>query len=215
MRMKTSYRLMMLLAAFVFSGSTLFAQTEQQHLGKVDLRKKQKMYFNNRDSSATIYIDTLIMKDGSSLQFIGKKDVKLVVKYAEIGNKAFISGIAGLNNASNFDISMDIKKLGSLYVVASGRDAMNGTKTNPNGDGGNVKFAYASTGIVPQTTDKKGKNYLFIDVSAGGRMINPTSDLTQIYSRIITSPAGLRGLPQGQVYSGSPGKEGKVEIVAE
>lgn len=212
--MKTTQKLMLLLVAFALPSSVLFAQTDQ-HLGKVELQKKQKMHFNSRDSSATIYIDTLIMKDGSSLQFIGKKDVKLVVKHAEIGNKAFISGIAGLNNAANFDIFMDIKKLGSLYVVASGRDAMNGTRTDPNGDGGNVKFAYAASGIVPQTTDKKGKNYLFIDVSAGGRMINPTSDLTQIYSRIATSPAGLRGLPQGQVYSGSPGKEGKVEIVAE
>ena len=203
------------LAVVFLTSTAVMAQTEDQHFGKVELAKKKKMYFNNRDSSATVYIDTLILKDGASLQFMGKKDVKLVVKHAEIGKKAFISGIAGRNNASNFDISMDIKKLGSLYIVASGRDALNGTKTDPNGDGGKVKFTYAAAGIAPQTTDKKGKNYLFVDVSAGGRMLNPTADLGLIYSRINMASAGLRGLPQGQIYSGSPGIEGKVEISAE
>ncbi|MFD1770090.1 hypothetical protein [Sphingobacterium suaedae] len=186
------------------------AQSTEQHIPKLELRKKEKKHFNNRDSSAVIYIDTLIMKDKSSLQFFGKKNVKLIVNYAEIGNRAFISGIGRQNNASNFDIEMHLVKLGSLYVVARGQDAMNGTKTFPNGDGGHVRFAYS--GITPQTSDKKGPNYLYIDVSAGGRTTNPTSDLNQIYSRIATSAPGLRGVPQGQIYSGSPGKDGEIVL---
>lgn len=200
---------------FLFLGVSFLSigYAQEEHIARLELGKKKKKTFNSRDSSAVIYIDTLIMKDRSSLQFYGKKDVKLVVKHAEIGKGAFISGIGGLNNASNFDIDINLKKLGSLYVIARGQDAMNGTKTDPNGDGGNVNFKYDPSGITPQTVDKKQANYVYIDVSAGGRAINPVSDLNQIYSRIAMSAPGLRGMPQGQVYSGSPGKEGKAVII--
>ncbi len=199
---------------FLFLGSSFLsiAHAQQEHIARLELGKKKKKTFNSRDSSAVIYIDTLIMKDKSSLQFYGKKDIKLVVKHAEIGKGAFISGIGGQNNATEFDIDINLNKLGSLYVIARGQDAMNGTKTDPNGDGGNVSFKYDPNGITPQTADKKQANYVYIDVSAGGRAINPISDLNQIYSRIAMSAPGLRGMPQGQVYSGSPGKEGKVTI---
>src|SRR5690606_29895372 len=150
----------------------------------------------------------------SSLQFYGKKDVKLVVKHAEIGKNAFISGMGGQNNASNFDIDINLQKLGSLYVIARGQDAMNGTKTHPNGDGGTVNFKYDPSGITPQSDEKKQTGYVYIDVSAGGRAINPVTDLNQIYSHIAMSAAGLRGMPQGQVYTGSPGKEGKATITS-
>ena len=198
-----------LLACFV-----LVSYGQEQHFTKVELKKKEKMLFQvkDRDSSAVIHIDTLIMKDRSSLQFFGKKSVKLVVKHAEIGNRAFISGVAGQNNASDFEIEMNLENLGSLYIIARGQDAMNGTRTHPNGNGGTVNFYYEGAGIVPQTTDKKAKNYLYADVSAGGRVINPTSDLNQIYSRIATSAPGLRGIPQGQIYSGSAGTEGKFTL---
>lgn len=202
---------------FLFLGisflSVGYAQ-EEQHITRLELGKKKKKTFNSRDSSAIIYIDTLIMKDKSSLQFYGKKDVKLVVKHAEIGKGAFISGIGGQNNASDFDIDINLKELGSLYVIARGQDAMNGTKTHPNGDGGTVNFNYDPSGITPQSDDKKQKGYVYIDVSAGGRTTNPVTDLSQIYSRIATSAPGLRGMPQGQVYSGSPGKEGEAVIAA-
>lgn len=205
-------RFIILMFVGLLASAAIQAQTNTQHISKLELGKKKKQYFNDRDSSSVIYIDTLIMKDRSSLIFMGKKDVKLVVKHAEIGDRASISGIAARNNASNFDIEINFKKLGSLYVIARGEDAMNGTRTDPNGDGGIVKFKYDGNGIAPQTTDRKKKNYLFVDVSAGGRAINPTSDLNQIYARIAMSAPGLRGVPQGQIYSGSPGKEGKVEI---
>lgn len=185
---------------------------QEEHIARLELGKKKKKTFNSRDSSAVIYIDTLVMKDRSSLQFYGKKDIKLVVKHAEIGKNTFISGMGGQNNASDFDIDINLQKLGSLYVIARGQDAMNGTKTDPNGDGGQVNFKYDPSGITPQSDDKKQSGYVYIDVSAGGRTINPVSDLNQIYSRINMSAPGLRGMPQGQVYSGSPGKEGKAVI---
>lgn len=199
---------------FLFLGLSVLSigYAQEEHIARVELGRKQKKTFNSRDSSAVIYIDTLIMKDKSSLQFYGKKDVKLVVKHAEIGKNAFISGIGGQNNASNFDIDINLQKLGSLYVIARGQDAMNGTKTHPNGDGGTVNFKYDPSGITPQSDKKKQKGYVYIDVSAGGRAINPVTDLNQIYSRIAMSAPGLRGMPQGQVYSGSPGKEGKATI---
>jgi len=196
--------------------TALWAQQPVEHISKLELGKKDKKVFHaSRDSSAVIHIDTLIMKDRSSLQFYGKHDVKLVVKYAEIGDRVFISGRGRQNNASDIDIHMNIQKLGSLYVIAKGEDAFNGTKTHPNGDGGDVNFTYSSQGIVPQSTDKKGKNYLFIDAQPGGLRVNASSEVQQIYSMINVAPTGLRGIPQGQIYSGSPGTEGKVVVRSE
>lgn len=196
----------------MFVCSLSFGQTGEQRINKLELRKKERKYFNNRDSSITLYIDTLVMKDRSSLQFVGKKKVTLVVKHAEIGKRAFISGMGGRNNASDFDIDINFVKLGSLYVIARGQDAINGTTTFPNGDGGDVRLVYDSRGVTPQRADKKADHYVYVDVSAGGRTTNPTTDLNQIYSRIAMSAPGLRGVPGGQIYSGSPGQEGSVTI---
>lgn len=201
-----------LIAFMIALCSIAIGQTNELRFEKLVLNKKEKKIFNDRDSSTVIYIDTLIMKDKSSLQFYGKKDVKLVVKHAEIGDRAFISGQGAQNNASDFDIDINFAKLGSLYVIARGQDANNGTRTYPNGDAGNVNLVYEPTGITPQTENKKQKNYLFVDVSPGGLHVTPSSEISNIYSRIATSSPGLRGLPQGQIYSGSPGKEGKVTI---
>ncbi len=189
------------------------AQVQTEHISKLEIGKKAKKNFNNRDSSIVLHIDTLIMGDRASLMFYGKKDVKLVVGHAEIGNRASISGTDGKNNGSNFDIQVNFQKLGSLYVIAKGDDAFNGTKTNPNGNGGHVKITLAPNSIKPQQTDKKAKQYLYADVKAGGKAVNATSDLRNIYDRIKISPGGLRGLPQGQIYSGSPGNEGSFEII--
>jgi len=191
---------------------TVSGQTNTQHFDKLVLKKKEKKMFSDRDSSSVVYIDTLIMKDKSSLQFFGKKDVKLVVKHAEIDNQAMIMGQGGQNNGSNFDIAVNFQKLGSLYIIARGQDAMNGTKTFPNGDAGNVTLTYDSAGIVPQSTNRKAKNYVLTDVTPGGLHVTPSAELNNIYGMIARAPQGLRGLPQGQIYSGSPGKEGKVVI---
>lgn len=199
-----------------FGMLSLQAQTEVEHihLDKLVLGKKDKKIFNSRDSSIVLHIDTLIMKDRASLQFFNKKDVKLIVKHAELGARTFFSGIGSKNNASNFDIDINFHKLGSLYVIAKGEDAMNGTRTFPNGDAGNVNIVYDPNGITPQQENKKAKNYLYVDVTPGGLRVIPTAEIGNIYSRIASSPGGLRGLPQGQIYSGSPGKEGKVTIKA-
>lgn len=199
--------------SMLFLGLNSQAQTTE-HITKLEVGKKKTKNFVSRDSSMIVRIDTLIMKDKAKLEFFGKKDVKLEIGHAIIGKNAVISGSDGKNNATNFDIKVNLQELGSLYVIARGWDAMNGTKTFPNGNGGKVNFTYASTGIKPQTTDKKGKNYLLIDVQQGGLRVNPTSDLQRVYSQISMSGPGLRGVPQGQVYSGSPGTEGKAEITA-
>src|SRR5690606_18022660 len=142
---------------FWFLGQSFLAEgyAQEEHISKLELGRKKKKVFNSRDYSAVIHIDTLIMKDKSSLQYYVKKDVKLVIKHAEIGKGTFISGMGGQNNASNFDIAINLQKLGSLYVIARGEDAMNGTKTFPNGDGGEVNFQYNPKAIIPQTDDKK------------------------------------------------------------
>lgn len=205
-----NYNYLVFLFITILSISGLKAQDIK--IEKLVLNKKEKKTFSKADSSMVIRIDTLIMRDKSSLQFFDKKDVKLIVGYAEIGNKVSMSGVAAQNNASNFDLDINFQKLGSLYIIARGNDAMNGTKTHPNGDGGVVNLTYDSKGLIPQSENRKGKNYLYVDISAGGRTTNPTSDLSQIYSRIASSPTGLRGLPQGQIYSGSQGKDGKFTI---
>ena len=160
----------------------------------------------------TLKIDTLIMADRSKLEFFAKKDVKLHIGYAELGENIVITGQDSKNNATNFEVDIDLQKLGSLFVIARGIDAFNGTKTHPNGDGGIVSIRYNPDGIVPQTEDKKAEHYLFVDVKPGGLRVNPNSEINQIYGRISMSSPGLRGLPQGQIYSGSPGKKGKVPI---
>lgn len=205
-------KIAILIGAFFLCLGHVFAQSADQHFSKLVLNKKEKKVFHSKDkdSTITLRIDTLIMKDKSSLQFYGEKDVKLVIGYAEIGNNAFISGNAGKNNASNFDIDIYFQRLGSLYIIAKGRDANNGTRTDPNGDGGNITLTYAKEGITPQTESKKEKHYLHMDASPGGLHVVPASDLRVIYDQIKHSPPGRISLPQGQVYSGSPGKEGKI-----
>jgi len=185
-----------------------------EHIPRLELNRKDKKVFNKGDSSMVLRIDTLIMKDRSKLEFFAKKDVKLDIGYAEIGKNVVITGQDSKNNATNFDMDINFQKLESLFIIARGIDAFNGTKTHPNGDGGEVNLYYNPNGITPQSNDKKGDNYIFVDVQPGGMRVNPTSEINQIYGRISMSSPGLRGLPQGQIYSGSQGKEGKVTIEA-
>ena len=203
-----------LLSTIILLSSFLSFSQEIEHIKKLELSRKEKKIFNKGDSAITLIIDTLIMKDKSKLEFFGKKDVKIEIGYAEIGKNVIINGQDGKNNATNFDISASFHKLESLFILARGIDAFNGTKTFPNGNGGLVTLNYDSSYITPQTENKKAKNYVFIDVQPGGLRVNPNSEIGQIYSRISMSSPGLRGMPQGQIYSGSPGKEGKAEIKA-
>lgn len=191
------------------------AQTETiEHLSKLEINKKKSKAFSGRDSILILNIDTLIMKDRSKLIFYGKKKVKLQVKHAIIEKDALIYGTDGKNNGSDMDISIRFDNLGSLTVSAAGLDAQNGTKTYPNGNGGKVTLNYLSSGIAPQQINKKQNAYLSIDTKAGGYSVNAQSDIRNILSRIGRGTRPLGQLPQGQVYSGSPGIDGKSEVKA-
>lgn len=197
----------------IFSANAMQSDT-LKHIARLEIGKKKKEIFSaGRDSSLTLVIDTLMMADRAQLQFFGKKKVKLKIGYAEIGNQVYISGNDGKNNGSDLDIDIHFGQLGSLYILAGGLDANNGTRTFPNGNGGDVRVQYAPEGVKPQSTDKKAEAYLLVDTRAGGYGVNPRTDLANIYSRIYMGGGRPLGqLPQGQVYSGSPGVDGKSTV---
>lgn len=204
--------LVVFLISFLAVDVVLAQSNSVQHISRLEIKKKKTVNISKGDSSVTVIIDTLIMNDRSRLEFYGKKDVTLKVKHAIIPQRAYISGTDGKNNASNLDITIRFDELGSLFVLAGGRDANNGSKTFPNGNGGKVTFNYLSDGIIPQQTDKSKGHYVVVDTKAGGYSVNARSDLYNIYSRIGSGSRPLAQLPQGQVFSGSPGIDGKSEI---
>lgn len=199
---------------FIFF-ETASAQTDSiQHITKLEIPKKKSKVFSGRDSSLILNIDTLIMNDRSRLVFYGKKSVKMSVKHAIIGKKAFVFGTDGKNNGSDMDMTIRFDQLGNLVVSAAGLDANNGSKTFPNGNGGKVVLRYLEDGLVPQSLDKKDNHYLSFDTEAGGNSVNAQSDIRNILSQVNRGSARPLGqLPQGQVYSGSPGKDGSNELI--
>lgn len=216
--MKNNMIFVLLLFLLGSTGGFAHPQDSVQHIEKLEIGQKKKKSFTTKhqDSTLVLTIDTLIMKDKASLEFFGKKKVRLKVNYAEIPKQAYIIGTDSKNNGSDMDIQIHFEELGALYVLVGGRDANNGTRTYPNGNGGNVTFRYDKRGIRPQQADKEQEAYLRIDTRAGGYRVNPQSDLYNIYTQIgmgIRSGGGrLGGVPQGQIYSGSPGKDGKVTM---
>jgi len=204
---------MVLFVVSFFIAEVAFAQKDSvQHIPRLEIKKKKNVSLNRGDSSVTYLIDTLIMHDRAQLEFYGKKNITLKVKHAILSKRAYISGTDGKNNGSNMDITMRFDELGTLYVLAGGRDANNGSRTFPNGNGGKVVFNYLADGITPQQQDKNAAHYLKVDTKAGGYSVNSRSDLYNIYSRIGGGGRPLGQLPQGQVYSGSPGIDGKSDI---
>lgn len=185
-----------------------------QHISKLEILKKKKKVFGGRDSTLTLVIDTLIMKDKSKLVFYGKKKIILKVKYAVIGKNTFIYGTDGKNNGSDMDITIHFDQLKSLSVSAIGIDAHNGTKTHPNGNGGDIAFKYLDDGIIPQNLNKQEPAYLNIDNRAGGYSVNAQRDIGNIISQIGGGTRPLGRLPQGQIYSGSIGFDGKTKVQA-
>src|SRR5690554_2142599 len=205
------YLIIFFLCAFVVG--TVSAQTDSiQHIQRLEIKKKKRITIAKGDSSITVIIDTLIMHDRAYLEFYGKKDVKLQVKNAFIPKRAYISGTDGKNNASDMTVTVRFKELGALHVYAAGRDAFNETKTFPNGNGGKVVFNYLNDGIAPQQESSKQDHYLEITTKAGGLVSNANTDIYNIVSRIGTGSRPLGQLPEGQVYSGTPGKDGKSEV---
>ena len=197
----------------IFFATAALAQVDSvTHISKLEIKKKKREHISGADSTQHVVIDTLIMHDRASLQFYGKKHVILEVKHAIIPKKAYISATDGKNNGSDMDITIRFDELGSLFVLAGGRDANNGSRTYPNGNGGEVLLSYLSDGVVPQTADEKAEGYLEVDTKAGGYSVNSRSDLYNIYSRIGRGSRPLGQLPQGQIYSGSPGIDGTSEV---
>lgn len=200
------------------AATATFAQsTDTVRISKLEIERNKKEVFASRDSSLEVYIDTLVMKNKSQLVFFGKKDVRLHVGHASIEKQGYIYGTDGKNNGTDFHIDMRFEKLGALYVLAGGRDANNnGSRTYPNGDGGDVTFIYDGNAVVPQTDDKKATAYLHIDTRAGGYRGNPQTELSTIYSLMAQGGAGrpLGSVSQGIVYSGSPGEDGEILLKA-
>lgn len=206
---------LIIIIASIFFSSTLVAQSDSvKHISKLEIKKKKRERIPGSDSTQHLVIDTLIMHDKAHLEFYGKKKVTLEVKHAIIPKKAYLSATDGKNNASDMNITMRFDELGSLFVLAGGRDATNGSRTFPNGNGGKIVLNYLSDGITPQSTEEKQEGYLRIDTKAGGYSVNARSDLYNIYSRIGGGSRPLGQLPQGQVYSGSPGIDGISEVNA-
>lgn len=200
-------------ALLVCCGLTASAQpADTLHISRLEINRKKKEIFSGKDSALVLRIDTLIMKDRAQLIFVGKKDVKLDIGHARMAERAYIFGTDGRNNGTNFDIRVRFDELGALYVLAAGRDAANnGSKTYPNGNGGNVTLTYDPEGIVPQEDDKDQGQYIHLDTRAGGYRVNAQTDIANIYSQINRGVPGrpLSNLSQGMVYSGTPGKDGQ------
>lgn len=200
----------------LLSFSLAKAQSESpSYIQKLEIKKKKNKVFSNRDSIVDLTIDTLIMGDRAQLVFYGKKKVNLVVKHAVIGKRAFLMGTDGKNNGSDLNLIIRFEELGQLTVSAAGLDAFNGTKTFPNGNGGTVHIQYLEDGIPPQSENKEKPHYLSVLVHPGGERVDARREIGNILSRINTSSGRpLGNLPQGQVYSGSPGTAGKFTIEA-
>lgn len=206
-----------LVFAMLLGSSAIAHQDSVKHIGKLEIDKKKRELFTGGDSTLSLHIDTLVMHDRAQLVFLNKKKVNITISHAVIENRAYIFGTDGKNNGTDFDLDVKFEKLGTLYILAGGRDAHNsGVRTYPNGDGGTVRLRYDKTGTHPQTADSKAPNYLRIDTRAGGYHVNPQNDLRNIYGLINSGPIGrpLGRLSQGVVYSGSPGTDGESSIKA-
>lgn len=187
---------------------------EPLKIGKLVLEKRQSYFFQGRDSTATIVIDTLIMNDKSSIRFFNKKDVNLVIKYAAIGKDCVIGGDDGKNNGTNITLSANFVQLKKLSIDASGLDAKMSNRKFDNGDGGKVVLNYLAGGIKPQSSDSRSEGYVEISNRAGGYRTNAQADLYTVYSRLQSGVPGrpLSQLPNGRVYSGGIGKDGKADV---
>lgn len=184
-----------------------------KRITKLVIDARDSHSFAGNDSSGNVIIDTLIMKDRSRLLLYNKKKFSLTIMNAFIGKRCVIAGTDGKNNGTNLNLAVNFEELETLTINVSGLDANNGTRTFPNGNGGKLNFEYLDSGIKPQFKDRKKNNYVALNTRAGGYRVTPQSDLYGIFSRI----GGGRGrplgqLPQGQIYSGSIGRDGKTDI---
>lgn len=185
-----------------------------QRIPKLVIENKKTFELLSKDSTGFVVIDTLIMKDNSGINLYNKKSFKIVIRQAFIGKNCEIYGNNGKNTGTNLELAMNCKQLGSLLINVGGLDAKIGNKNYPNGDGGNVTLSYLETGLMPQIADKKLPHYIQIINKGGGFLTNAQPDLASVLSRINGSSPGrpLGQLPNGRVYSGNNGRDGKTEI---
>ena len=180
---------------------------------KLVIEAKKSYAITEGDSITSINIDTLIMKDRSKLSFVGKKKVYLVVSHAFIGKDVIIRSNDSKNNGTDLNLSVNFVQLKSLFVDVSGEDARYFNRHFDNGNGGQVVLSYLSSGQKPQITDKNSPNFVSIRNRAGGYTVNPQTDIGIILGQIRTgSGRPLGQLPNGRVYSGGIGRDGKTTI---
>ncbi|MBE7175342.1 MAG: hypothetical protein INR69_03015 [Mucilaginibacter polytrichastri] len=207
-------RLILFCGALLMSGA-VFAQENVMHIAKLEVpkRKKHMLRANNpKDSTLNVMIDTLIINDKADLQFFEVKKALVTVKHAVIGKQGIISGMDAHNNGTNMELKMRFDAIGSLFIISRGADYQTRPKFG-NGDGGNVKLEYDSSGATPQFDDHRTERYVGVLNPGGGKAVNPWTDMYVIRSRIAMGSGvigrPLTNLPQGRVYDGTPGTDGK------
>lgn len=178
----------------------------------VDSRKSYD--FIQGDSTTSVIIDTLIMKDKSRLFFVNKKKVSLVVNYAVIGKDCVLEGNDSKNNGTDLNFNVNFAQLNSLFIDVSGKDARSANRHFDNGNGGKVVLNYLASGKKPQTADKKEPAFVSVKNRAGGYTVNPQSDIAVLMGQMRNGSGGrpLGQLPNGRVYSGSVGRDGTIVI---
>jgi len=190
--------------------------TQSITINKLAIDSKKSFNFIQGDSTTSVVIDTLIMKDKSKLFFPNKKNVNLLVRHALIGKDCLIAGNDSKNNGTDLTLAVNFDQLGSLFIIVPGEDAKSSNRNFDNGNGGKVELSYLSTGKTPQTTDKNKPGYVTIENRAGGYSVNPQTDIATIMDQVRRGAPGrpLGQLPNGRVYSGSVGKDGETTIKA-
>ncbi len=208
--MRTYYSCLLLLIC------SLGAQGQETRLGKLELKKNEVYTIRQRDSDIHLRIDTLIMHRGSKIIAAGKKNMVLTAGFASIDTRCSIAGDDGHNNGTNIDLRINFQDLGNLTINTQGKNFRQGNRSHAIGSGGNVTVHYLNAGLAPQTTSAGHDRYLKVMAEGGKGSVDPNSDMYVITSA-IRSGSGIAGrplsnLPQGTVFQGSDGPDGKVHL---
>lgn len=211
--MKRLVLLMGLLAPFLASSQTKL-KPKVIEIKKLVIDKRDSYEFDSRDSSVSIFIDTLVMRPDAKIKFFNKKDVTMLVRNAIIDKGAWMGGSDGKNNGTNLKLGIKFLSLKNLTIDVSGQDAKSANRKFDNGNGGNVSIDYLSSGVVPQIQTSKQSAYIEVNNRGGGYRTNPQYDLAVIFGQIRSGSPGrpLGQLANGRVYSGGYGSEGKTTI---
>ena len=213
--MKRLVILMGFLAPFLASSQTKL-KPKVIEIRKLVIDKRDSYEFSSRDSSVSIFIDTLVMRPNAKIRFLNKKDVTMLVRHAVIEKGAWIGGSDGKNNGTNIKLDINFSSLKNLTINVAGQDAKSANRKFDNGNGGNVAINYLSSGVIPQIQTPKQSAYIGIDNRGGGYRTNPQSDLAVIFGQIRSGSPGrpLGQLSNGRVYSGGYGSDGKTTVQA-